>query len=298
MLINPVLTPLGNEEESGLGGLPLGARHARPGAASTRLRYQGVDASRACAIDRTVDGFHARVVQHEVDHLDGILYPMRMRDLTKFGFQDVLFPGSSCRTIERRRIPGVTLRYSAPPASMAPMENYDVIVIGTGPAGEGAAMMLAKNHRKRGRGGALYRGGWWLHALGHHSQQGAAPCGQDAERRAQQSAAAQAVRLRCTSPCRSCCRQAGGVIDAQVQMRRQLLRAQPCAGAGRCGARFIDANTLEITPRVGDAYQVQADRFVIATGSRPYHPPGLDFSHPRVLRQRQRPALHRDRRSA
>ncbi len=57
-----------------------------------RLRYQGVDAG-GNAIDRTVDGFHARVVQHEVDHLDGILYPMRMRDLTKFGFQDVLFPG-------------------------------------------------------------------------------------------------------------------------------------------------------------------------------------------------------------
>ena len=49
--------------------------------------------SSALAIDRTVDGFHARVVQHEVDHLDGILYPMRMRDLSQFGFQDVLFPG-------------------------------------------------------------------------------------------------------------------------------------------------------------------------------------------------------------
>ncbi|MCK6428735.1 MAG: peptide deformylase, partial [Burkholderiaceae bacterium] len=45
------------------------------------------------AIDRTVDGFHARVVQHECDHLDGILYPMRMRDFTRFGFTDVLFPG-------------------------------------------------------------------------------------------------------------------------------------------------------------------------------------------------------------
>ena len=58
----------------------------------TRLRYQGFDA-RGKPMDRTVDGFHARVVQHEVDHLDGILYPMRMPDLTKFGFQDVLFPG-------------------------------------------------------------------------------------------------------------------------------------------------------------------------------------------------------------
>ncbi len=56
-----------------------------------RLRYQGQDAHGA-PIDRTVEGFHARVVQHEVDHLDGILYPMRIPDLRHFGFQDVLFP--------------------------------------------------------------------------------------------------------------------------------------------------------------------------------------------------------------
>jgi peptide deformylase len=57
-----------------------------------RLRYQGRN-ELGHAIDRTVDGFHARVVQHEVDHLNGVLYPMRIRDLTRFGFQDVLFPG-------------------------------------------------------------------------------------------------------------------------------------------------------------------------------------------------------------
>jgi peptide deformylase len=57
-----------------------------------RLRYRGVDPQGA-VIDRTVEGFHARVVQHEVDHLDGILYPMRIRDMTRFGFQDELFPG-------------------------------------------------------------------------------------------------------------------------------------------------------------------------------------------------------------
>jgi peptide deformylase len=56
------------------------------------LRYIGVDAAGA-PIDRTVEGFHARVVQHEVDHLDGILYPRRIRDLTQFGFTDALFPG-------------------------------------------------------------------------------------------------------------------------------------------------------------------------------------------------------------
>jgi peptide deformylase len=92
VLVNPVLTALGGDEEEGWEGclsVP-GMRGLVPRLA--RLRYQGFDA-RGTAIDRTVDGFHARVVQHEVDHLDGILYPMRMRDLTKFGFQDVLFPG-------------------------------------------------------------------------------------------------------------------------------------------------------------------------------------------------------------
>ncbi|MEJ0098332.1 MAG: peptide deformylase [Pseudomonadota bacterium] len=92
VLINPVLTPLDGGEELGWEGclsVP-GMRGMVP--RHLRLRYQGQDQF-GHAIDRTVDGFHARVVQHEVDHLDGILYPMRMRDLSKFGFQDVLFPG-------------------------------------------------------------------------------------------------------------------------------------------------------------------------------------------------------------
>ena len=58
----------------------------------TRLRYRGCD-EYGKPIDRSVDGFHARVVQHECDHLIGVLYPMRMRDLSRFGFTDVLFPG-------------------------------------------------------------------------------------------------------------------------------------------------------------------------------------------------------------
>jgi peptide deformylase len=58
-----------------------------------RIRYQGSDAD-GHAIDRTVEGFHARVVQHECDHLSGKLFPMRMRDFTRFGFTDVLFPGT------------------------------------------------------------------------------------------------------------------------------------------------------------------------------------------------------------
>jgi peptide deformylase len=57
-----------------------------------RLRYQGFDAS-GNVIDRTVEGFHARVVQHECDHLDGVLYPMRIRDMRDFGFTEELFPG-------------------------------------------------------------------------------------------------------------------------------------------------------------------------------------------------------------
>jgi peptide deformylase len=57
-----------------------------------RLRYQGFD-ERGNRIDRSVDGFHARVVQHECDHLLGILYPMRIRDFSKFGFIQALFPG-------------------------------------------------------------------------------------------------------------------------------------------------------------------------------------------------------------
>jgi len=57
-----------------------------------RLRYQGLDPL-GLPIDRTVEGFHARVVQHECDHLEGMLYPMRVRDFSRFGYTDVLFPG-------------------------------------------------------------------------------------------------------------------------------------------------------------------------------------------------------------
>ena len=56
-----------------------------------RLRYEGFDPS-GRALRRDVDGFHARVVQHECDHLDGILYPLRMHDMRQFGFTDILFP--------------------------------------------------------------------------------------------------------------------------------------------------------------------------------------------------------------
>jgi peptide deformylase len=85
VLINPVLEPLGPETNEGFEGclsVP-GLTGAVP--RFTRLRYRGVDLDGE-TIDRTVAGFHARVVQHECDHLDGILYPQRMPDLTKLGF--------------------------------------------------------------------------------------------------------------------------------------------------------------------------------------------------------------------
>ncbi len=92
ILINPLITPLDDETEDGWEGclsVP-GLRGLVP--RYRRIRYQGCDAN-GQVIDRTVSGFHARVVQHECDHLQGVLYPMRIRDLSRFGFTDVLFPG-------------------------------------------------------------------------------------------------------------------------------------------------------------------------------------------------------------
>ena len=92
VLINPVITPLGDVEVDGWEGclsVP-GLRGVVP--RWERIRYTGVD-ELGNPIDREADGFHARVVQHECDHLDGILYPQRMTDLAKFGFNEELFPG-------------------------------------------------------------------------------------------------------------------------------------------------------------------------------------------------------------
>jgi len=92
ILINPVIEPLDNSVQDGWEGclsVP-GLRGLVP--RFERVRYRGFD-ERGVVLQREVDGFHARVVQHECDHLDGILYPMRVRDLRAFGFADVLFPG-------------------------------------------------------------------------------------------------------------------------------------------------------------------------------------------------------------
>ncbi len=91
VLINPVITPVNDETDMawegclsvpGLRGVV--ERHSH-------IRYQGFD-EQGALIDRTVSGFHARVVQHECDHLDGILYPMRIQDMTRFGYTKELFP--------------------------------------------------------------------------------------------------------------------------------------------------------------------------------------------------------------
>jgi peptide deformylase len=92
VLVNPVIEPIGEETEEGWEGclsVP-GMRGVVPRYA--RIRYRGQDAD-GLPIDRTVEGFHARVVQHECDHLNGILYPMRIKDMRLFGFVDTLFPG-------------------------------------------------------------------------------------------------------------------------------------------------------------------------------------------------------------
>lgn len=91
VLINPALTPIGDEMEEGWEGCL-----SVPGLRGLvnryqKLRYTGFD-QHGKPIDRTVSGFHARVVQHECDHLDGILYPMRLSDIRMLGFEDTLFP--------------------------------------------------------------------------------------------------------------------------------------------------------------------------------------------------------------
>jgi peptide deformylase len=92
VLINPELEPIGEELEEGWEGclsVP-GMRGLVP--RYKRLRYRGVDPY-GNEIDRTVENFHARVVQHEVDHLMGVLYPMRIEDMRNFGYTEELFPG-------------------------------------------------------------------------------------------------------------------------------------------------------------------------------------------------------------
>jgi peptide deformylase len=97
VLVNPQIEPLGDAEEEGWEGclsVP-GLRGVVPRFA--RIRYSGFDAQ-GQRIEREAEGFHARVVQHECDHLIGKLYPMRVRDFTRFGYTSVLFPGLDAST--------------------------------------------------------------------------------------------------------------------------------------------------------------------------------------------------------
>lgn len=96
VLINPQILPLSDDEEDGWEGclsVP-GLRGVVPRWKS--IRYSGF-APDGSPIEREAHGFHARVVQHECDHLDGVLYPMRVRDFTRFGFADALFPGQDLK---------------------------------------------------------------------------------------------------------------------------------------------------------------------------------------------------------
>jgi peptide deformylase len=94
ILVNPLIDPLEQDMEEGWEGclsVP-GMRGLVP--RYRRIRYSGFDQF-GTALEREVEGFHARVVQHECDHLDGMLYPMRIRDLRNFGFTETLFPGEA-----------------------------------------------------------------------------------------------------------------------------------------------------------------------------------------------------------
>lgn len=92
ILINPELTPVGDAMEEGWEGCLSVPSMRGLVPRYQHMHYRGFD-PQGNLIDRTVSGFHARVVQHECDHLFGVLYPMRIQDLSKFGFNDALFPG-------------------------------------------------------------------------------------------------------------------------------------------------------------------------------------------------------------
>lgn len=173
------------------------------------------------------------------------------------------------------------------------MDQYDVVIIGSGPAGEGAAMMAAKNHLRVAvverydevGGGCTHWGTIPSKALRH-----AVKTVNDV--RANPLLKDLAPQLSISFP--QLLATADKVIDGQVQQRRRFYdRNRVPVLEGH--AAFVDPHTLEITPRAEPPRRVTARHFVIATGSRPYHPPGLDFTHPRIcdsdsiLRYRESP---------
>jgi NAD(P) transhydrogenase len=160
------------------------------------------------------------------------------------------------------------------------MQEFDALVIGTGPAGEGAAMMLAKNRRRVAvverytevGGGCTHWGTIPSKALRHAVKSIGDARANPLLRRHLSLPAVSFAELRAT---------AASVIESQVATRRRFYdRNHVPVLEG--SARLLDAHTVEVTPLQEAPYAVRAQRIVIATGSRPYHPPGLDFSHPRV----------------
>ncbi|MGD9841330.1 MAG: Si-specific NAD(P)(+) transhydrogenase [Steroidobacteraceae bacterium] len=164
---------------------------------------------------------------------------------------------------------------------MSTKQVFDVVIIGSGPGGEGAAMNAAKNHLKVAMverhmevgGGCTHWGTIPSKALRH-----AVKTLQEVRQNPLLRDARSAVNL--TFP--QILANANRVIETQVAERRRFYernRVPIFAGAGR----FIDSNTIEVHNHAGTPVRVQGKHFVIATGSRPYHPPELDFSHPRIV---------------
>src|SRR5689334_16659394 len=159
------------------------------------------------------------------------------------------------------------------------MERYDIVVIGTGPAGEGATMMAAKNHK---RVAVIERhpevGGGCTHwgTIPSKALRNAVETLHDFRK----DPLLGDVKLPAiTFP--QLLHAADGVIDKQVaQRRRYYERNKVSLIEGE--ARFVDAHTIEVTRAAGAPLKLQGAHFVIAAGSRPYHPPELDFTHPRI----------------
>ncbi len=160
------------------------------------------------------------------------------------------------------------------------MEHFDLIVIGSGPAGEGAAMMAAKNHQRVALierysevgGGCTHWGTIPSKALRH-----AVKTLHDLRR----NPLLKEARALLTQSYPQLLASAGSVINTQVNSRRRFYERNgvPVYSGS---AWFVDAHTLEVRKPHGEPKRISADHIVIATGSRPYHPPELDFSHPRV----------------
>jgi NAD(P) transhydrogenase len=160
------------------------------------------------------------------------------------------------------------------------MDHYDIIVIGSGPAGEGAAMMAAKSGRRVAvverhaevGGGCTHWGTIPSKALRHAVKTLYDLRNNPLLRGLRDSLQVTYPRLLAS---------ASGVIESQVASRRRFYdrnRVPIIDGS----AAFIDSHLVEVTPRTEPAQRISADHIVIAVGSRPYHPPHLDFSHPRV----------------